>query len=157
MVCTTVTTVCSIWLAYGEPPNLIMKANLHPYLNDAFFLRYCAPAAIASFLVIAQQLCKRLRGELIDLDSMDVIDANAEDIRFLQAAGHGEVLSPIELVESHERELGERTEPVLDRIRSGESLGIALVHRMFPKCYVRNYWGITQRGISGLTRSTLCL
>src|SRR5262249_37452708 len=42
MVCTTVTTICGIWLAYGEPPNLIMKANLHPYLSNAFFLFYCA-------------------------------------------------------------------------------------------------------------------
>ena len=46
MVCTVVTTVCGMWLAYGEPPNLIMKANLRaptgePYLSDAFFLRYC--------------------------------------------------------------------------------------------------------------------
>ena len=32
MVCTAVTTVCGIWLAYGEPPNLIMKANLYPSL-----------------------------------------------------------------------------------------------------------------------------
>ena len=31
MVCTAVTTICGIWLAYGEPPNLIMKANLDPY------------------------------------------------------------------------------------------------------------------------------
>ena len=45
MVCTTVTTVCGIWLAYGEPPNLIMKANLYPHIDNAFFLRYCAPAA----------------------------------------------------------------------------------------------------------------
>src|SRR5918999_5980043 len=64
MVCTVVTTVCGIWLAYGEPPNLIMRANLHPYLDDAFFLRYCAPAAIASFLVIAWKLRSRLRGEV---------------------------------------------------------------------------------------------
>ena len=39
MVCTAVTTICGIWLAYGEPPNLIMKANLDPYLDNAFFLR----------------------------------------------------------------------------------------------------------------------
>jgi len=126
MVCTTVTTICGIWLAYGEPPNLIMKANLHPYLDNAFFLRYCAPAAIASYLVIAWELRKRLRGEQIDLESMDVIDANAEDVRFLQATRHGEVLTPIELIESHESELGEKTEAVLDRLRHGESLGIAL-------------------------------
>ncbi|HSQ13446.1 MAG TPA: SLC13 family permease, partial [Candidatus Deferrimicrobium sp.] len=126
MVCTTVTTICGIWLAYGEPPNLIMKANLHPYLDNAFFLRYCAPAAIASYLVIAWELRKRLRGEQIDLESMDVIDANAEDVRFLQATRHGEVLTPVELIESHESELGERTEAVIERLRRGESLGIAL-------------------------------
>ena len=50
MVCTAVTTICGVWLAYGEPPNLIMKANLYPQLGNAFFLRYCAPAAIASYL-----------------------------------------------------------------------------------------------------------
>jgi Na+/H+ antiporter NhaD/arsenite permease-like protein len=33
MICTTVTTVCGVWLAYGEPPNLIMKANLDPHLG----------------------------------------------------------------------------------------------------------------------------
>ena len=38
MVCTAVTTICGVWLAYGEPPNLIMKANLHPHLGNAFFL-----------------------------------------------------------------------------------------------------------------------
>jgi len=89
MVCTTVATICGIWLAYGEPPNLIMKANLHPYLDDAFFLRYCATSAVASFLVIAWQLRRRLRGEVIELASMDVLDANAEDVRFLQATRHG--------------------------------------------------------------------
>jgi Na+/H+ antiporter NhaD/arsenite permease-like protein len=133
MVCTTVTTICGIWLAYGEPPNLIMKANLHPYLDNAFFLRYCAPAAIASYLVIAWELRKRLRGERIDLESMDVIDANAEDVRFLQASRHGEVLTPIELIESHEPELGERTESVLERLRQGESLGSALVREGVPE------------------------
>jgi hypothetical protein len=49
-ISTVVTTVCGMWLAYGEPPNLIMKSNLHPLLNDAFFLRYCAPLAAASYL-----------------------------------------------------------------------------------------------------------
>jgi hypothetical protein len=127
MVCTAVTTVCGIWLAYGEPPNLIMKANLHPYLDDAFFLRYCAPAAIASYLVIAWQLRKKLSEERVDLDEMDVIDANAQDVRFLQALRHGEVLTPIELIELHETELGETKDDVLNRLHQGESLGIALV------------------------------
>jgi hypothetical protein len=132
MVCTAVTTICGIWLAYGEPPNLIMKANLDPYLDNAFFLRYCAPAAVASYLVIAWQLRKKLRNSRIDLEAMDVIDANAEDVRFLQASRHGEVLSPFEIDEKYADKLGDKTEPVLERLRRGESLGIALVHENVP-------------------------
>jgi hypothetical protein len=127
MVCTTVTTICGIWLAYGEPPNLIMKANLHPFLDDVFFLRYCAPIAVACYIVIAWQLKRKIGGGRIDLDAMDVIDANAEDVRFLQASRHGEVLSSVELVESSVEQLGEKVDPVADRLRAGESLGSALV------------------------------
>src|SRR4030095_12618782 len=94
MICTTVTTVCGVWLAYGEPPNLIMKANLHPYLGGTFFLRYCAPIAIATYLVVARHLRKQLAGRRIDLVRMDVVDAKAADLRFLQATRHGEVLTP---------------------------------------------------------------
>lgn len=133
MVCTAVTTICGIWLAYGEPPNLIMKANLHPYLNNAFFLRYGAPAAVASYLVIAWQLRKKLGSQRVNLESMDVIDANAEDVRFLQATRHGEVLTPVELIEDHVADLGEKTEPVLERLREGEPLGIALVREDVPE------------------------
>jgi di/tricarboxylate transporter len=133
MVCTAVTTVCGIWLAYGEPPNLIMKANLHPYLNDAFFLRYCAPAAIASYLVIAWQLRQKLSEERILLDEMDVIDANVQDVRFLQALRHGEVLTPIELVELHEAELGAKKDDVLDWLHRGESVGAALIRSEVPE------------------------
>lgn len=133
MVCTAVTTICGIWLAYGEPPNLIMKANLHPYLDNAFFLRYCAPAAVASYLVIAWQLRKKLGGQRVNLETMDVIDANAEDVRFLQATRHGEVITPVELVENHAPDLADKTEPVLERLRHGESLGIALVRENVPE------------------------
>ena len=107
MVCTAVTTVCGIWLAYGEPPNLIMKANLYPHLGNAFFLRYCAPAAVASLsgrrLAPAQAAARRARSTS---RSMDVLDANAEDVRFLQAARHGEVLTSVELVEAHAERAG---------------------------------------------------
>jgi Na+/H+ antiporter NhaD/arsenite permease-like protein len=133
MVCTAVTTICGIWLAYGEPPNLIMKSNLQPYLNDAFFLRYCAPAAVTSYLVIAWQLRKKLGGQRINLVAMDVIDANAEDVRFLQATRHGEVATSVEVVEQHAGELAEKTEPILERLRAGESLGIALVREEVPE------------------------
>lgn len=131
MVCTAITTICGIWLAYGEPPNLIMKANLHPHLGNAFFLIYCAPAAIAAYLMVAAQLRRRLRGQRVNLEDMDVIDANAADVRFLQASRHGEVLTPIELIEAH---AGQSAwgEPVLARIRKGESLGLALIEEDVP-------------------------
>jgi hypothetical protein len=133
MVCTAVTTVCGIWLAYGEPPNLIMKANLYPEINDAFFLRYCAPIAIACYLVIAWQLRKRFRAKRIQLERMDVVDANAEDVRFLQAARHGEVLNSFELVEEHEAQLADKAEAVRLALRDGAALGIALVRAGVPE------------------------
>jgi hypothetical protein len=141
MVCTAVTTICGIWLAYGEPPNLIMKSNLHPYLNDAFFLRYCAPAAVASYLVIAWRLRRRLKGQKIDVQQLDIIDGNAEDVRFLQASRYGEVLTPVELIEAHRTELGEKAEAIDKRLRGGESLGIALIREGIPQALRRRILG----------------
>jgi Na+/H+ antiporter NhaD/arsenite permease-like protein len=128
MVCTAITTICGVWTAYGEPPNLIMKANLFPSLGNVFFLRYGAPVAIASYLVIAWQLRGRLAGQRIDLENMDVLDANAEDVRFLQATRHGEVMTPVELIEGHATALGGQADAIIERLRHGESLGLALVH-----------------------------
>jgi hypothetical protein len=102
-------------------------------LDNRFFLRYCAPAAIASYLVVAWQLRKRLGKRRVDLDALDVIDANAQDVRFLQAMRHGEVLSTIELVEDSAGDLRDHTEPVLERLRKGESLGLALVRENVPE------------------------
>ena len=128
MVCTAVTTICGVWFAYGEPPNLIMKANLSPFLTNTFFLVYCGPIGVASYLVVARQLRQKLGRQRIKLDEMDVIDANVEDVRFLQASRHGEVLIPIELVEDFEIELSGRAEAVVQRLRNGEPLGLAMVH-----------------------------
>jgi hypothetical protein len=157
MVCTAVTTICGIWLAYGEPPNLIMKANLHPYLDNAFFLRYCAPAALASYLVIAWQLRQNLGGERINLETMDVIDANAEDVRFLQASRHGEVLTSVELVEERAADLGDKTDAVIERLRNGESLGIALVHEGVPETIRKRLLGhlVTEELADALDRHYL--
>jgi hypothetical protein len=132
MVCTAVTTICGVWTAYGEPPNLIMKANLYPLLTNGFFLYYGAPVAIASYAMVAWHLRKRLTGRQINLDEMDVLDANAEDVRFLQASRHGEVMTSIELVEGHAPMLGRFTQAVIARIQHGESLGLALVHEDVP-------------------------
>ena len=132
MVCTAVTTICGIWLAYGEPPNLIMAANLSPYLGNAFFLLYCGPIAIAAYLVVAMQLRGKLRGQRVRLDEMDVIDSNAADVRFLQATRHGEVITPVELVEGHARPTDQWAPRVIARLRGGESLGLALIHEDVP-------------------------
>jgi hypothetical protein len=134
MVCTAVTTICGVWTAYGEPPNLIMKANLHPDLTNAFFLYYGAPVAIASFAAISWQLRRRLGDLRVDLDNMDVLDANAEDVRFLQAARHGEVMTPAELIEGHRADLGrDLADRAANRLRMGESLGIAMIRADVPE------------------------
>jgi hypothetical protein len=127
MLCTAVTTICGVFSAYGEPPNLIMKANLAPHLGNDFFLYYCGPVALVSYLVVAWQLRRHLRGRRIDIDGMDVIDANVADVRFLQATRHGEVLTPIELIEGHAAQLGDAAAALLARVRGGESIGMALV------------------------------
>ena len=133
MVCTAVTTICGIWLAYGEPPNLIMKANLSPNLDGVFFLKYCLPAAVVSYGVIAWQLRGRLSGQRIDLANMDVIDANIEDVRFLQASRHGDVMTPVELIEGHAVDLDGRGPAVVERLRRGESLGLAMIRSDVPE------------------------
>ena len=131
MVCTTLTTICGVWLAYGEPPNLIMKANLHPQIGNAFFLVYCAPAAVVAYILIAMQLRERLRGSRINLDEMDILDTHVADVRFLQATRHGEVLSSTEVVEAHAN--GDDWGPrVVWRIRRGEPLGTAMVREDVP-------------------------
>jgi Na+/H+ antiporter NhaD/arsenite permease-like protein len=139
MLCTVVTTVCGMWLAYGEPPNLIMKANLRSptgevYLTDGFFLRYCLPGAIASYLVVAWNLRRRFRGTRITLTALDVLDAHVGTVRFLQATRHGKVMTAIELLEDHEGELGETlSERVQRRVQHGETLGTAMVHEEVPR------------------------
>ncbi len=137
MVCTVVTTVCGMWLAYGEPPNLIMKANVltpagKPLLNDAFFLTRCLPAAIAAYLVVAWSLRSKLQGMRVDLYRMDVLDTHAATVRFLQAQQHGEVLTAVEFIETHGAELGEKRAAVLERMRHGEVMGEAMVRENVP-------------------------
>src|SRR5581483_6783972 len=93
------TTVCGMWLAYGEPPNLIMKSNLG--LPDSFFLKYAMPMAAVSFLIVAKFIDRRLRGVVIPLDELDVLETNIADVRFLQAARKGEVKEMEELLRGY--------------------------------------------------------
>lgn len=132
MVSTIVTTVCGMWLAYGEPPNLIMKANLQPHLDNAFFLRYCAPVAIGSYLLVFFNVRKRLKGKKIDIKGMDILDLHTADVRFLQAKQHGEVLLAAEFVDAHREKLGEHYKPVEHRLHEGEALGTAMIREGVP-------------------------
>jgi hypothetical protein len=155
MVCTAVTTICGVWTAYGEPPNLIMKANLYPNLDNVFFLYYGVPVAVASFAAIAWQLRRRLGNLHVDLENMDVLDANAEDVRFLQAQRHGEVMTPAELIEGHREDLGHETaERVMERLRMGESLGIAMIRADVPELTRKILMGhyVTDELADGLDR-----
>ncbi len=68
---TMITTICGMWLAYGEPPNLIMKSNLSPRLTDGFFLRYCLPTALATFGVLFFHMHRRLQGRRVDLAGLE--------------------------------------------------------------------------------------
>jgi hypothetical protein len=110
-----------------------MKANLYPQLGNVFFIVYCAPAAIISYMLIARQLRKKLHNQRVYLDLLDVVDANAQDIRFLQATRHGEVLTPIEFVEDRAAELGGHAAGVLKWLREGESFGLALFREDVPE------------------------
>lgn len=141
IVCTAVTTICGVWVAYGEPPNLIMKANLYPLLGNAFFVIYCGPAAIVSYLLIARELRKRLRNQRVLLETLDVIEANAQDVRFLQATRHGEVLTPVEFVEDHAAQLGRHATGVLKWLHQGESLGLSLFREGVPEAARKSLLG----------------
>jgi hypothetical protein len=75
------------------------------------------------------------------IDLLDVIEANAQDVRFLQATRHGEVLTPIEFIEDHAAELGGRAAGVLGWLRRGESLGLALFRENVPAETRKNLLG----------------
>jgi Na+/H+ antiporter NhaD/arsenite permease-like protein len=128
IVSTIITTVCGMWLAYGEPPNLIMKANLHPYLTNSFFLRYCLPVAVGSYFIVYLNLRKRLKGKHVNLQELDIMDLHTADVRFLQASRHGEVLTPIEFVEANIGLMGEHSDAILHRLHKGEPLGEAMIN-----------------------------
>ncbi|MCB4756263.1 MAG: hypothetical protein LHV69_04410 [Elusimicrobia bacterium] len=127
IVSTAITTVCGMWLAYGEPPNLIMKANLYPHLTNLFFLTYCLPVAVGSYFIVLWNVQKRLKGRRVEMGTMDILDVHTADVRFLQAERHGEVLIPVEFIDRFEKVLGPRYRPIVQALHQGEALGTALV------------------------------
>ena len=80
-----------------------------PSAREILFSRSTAPPqrslAICSWPGASR---KRLGNQHVYVDLLDVIEANAQDVRFLQATRHGEVLTPIEFVEDRAAELGGR-------------------------------------------------
>lgn len=100
------TTVCGMWLAYGEPPNLIMKSNLA--LSDAFFLKYAMPMAVVSFLIVAKFIYRWLRGVVIPLDDLDILETNIADVRFLQAVRKGETKEFEEMLKEYAGRFGDK-------------------------------------------------
>jgi len=133
MVSTVVTTVCGMYLAYGEPPNLIMKANLHPHLDNAFFLRYCAPAAVGAYFIVFWNVKRKLAGKKVDLAKLDILDRHTADVRFLQVSRHGEMITPLEFAVAHAEDLGSHKDAVLKRLHQGVPLGEALVNEHYPR------------------------
>jgi Na+/H+ antiporter NhaD/arsenite permease-like protein len=85
-----VTCICGIWLAYGEPPNLIMKSNLG--LPDSFFLIYAMPMAVITLILISYFLYQRLKSAVIVMNDLDPMEDRIADVRFYQAMRGAEVL-----------------------------------------------------------------
>lgn len=110
MASTILTTVCGMWLAYGEPPNLIMKSNLS--LPDGFFLKYAMPLAVASFIIVSLAMRKRFKGIAIPLSELDLLERHAPDIKFMQEVEKGEACDPGELLVSYAQRLGDKWEKV---------------------------------------------
>ncbi len=141
IVSTIITTVCGMWLSYGEPPNLIMQVNLHPYLSDYFFLTYCLPVAVGSFFIVLWNVRRRLDGKIINISTLDILDLNTADVRFLQSSRHGTVLTPIEFVEDNLTRLGIHYDSVIQRLHHGDPLGHALVAESVPQGTRRSLLG----------------
>lgn len=110
MLSVVLTTVCGMWLAYGEPPNLIMKSNLG--LNDSFFLTYSMPMAVVTFIIAATFMFLQLKGKKIALHSLDVLEQNIADIRFMQATRHGEVIEIDEMLQAYKARFGSKAAQV---------------------------------------------
>ncbi|HLA47741.1 MAG: hypothetical protein A2Z59_06175 [Nitrospinae bacterium RIFCSPLOWO2_02_39_17] len=106
MVSVVLTTVCGMWLAYGEPPNLIIKSNLG--LPDSFFLKYAMPMAVVSFIIVAIFIHRWLMRMLIPLNELDVLEQNIADVKFLQAARKGEIKDSDDMLMEYYDQLGDK-------------------------------------------------
>ncbi|MEK6591219.1 MAG: SLC13 family permease, partial [Nitrospinota bacterium] len=143
MVSVVLTTVCGMWLAYGEPPNLIMKSNLG--LPDSFFLKYAMPMAVVTFIIVAIFIYRWLMGKLIPLNELDVLEQNIADIRFLQAGRKGESKDLEDMLMEYYDQLGDKAAHVRDFYHEGHhpisSMIIAGVDKETVHRFIREYLG----------------
>lgn len=137
------TTVCGMWLAYGEPPNLIMKSNLA--LPDSFFLKYAMPMAVISFLIVAKFIYRWLRGLAIPLDELDILETNIADVRFLQASRKGETPEMEEMLKEYTGRFGDKAARVEALYHEGHhpisAMIRAEVDRETVEAFVADYLG----------------
>jgi len=105
-----ITTVCGMWLAYGEPPNLIMKSNLG--LSDLFFLKHTLPMAVVALVLVIGFIYPRLKGKRVALKDLGFLEKNIADIRFLQVMRHGHVKEVEEMLEKYETRLADQKDSV---------------------------------------------
>jgi Na+/H+ antiporter NhaD/arsenite permease-like protein len=110
MISVIVTTVCGIWMAYGEPPNLIIKSNLG--LPDSFFLLYTMPLAVVTLILVVVSLYRRLAHVLIPMNELDLLERHIADIRFYQVQRMGKMIEPDLALHAYDDRLGDKREAV---------------------------------------------
>lgn len=137
MVAVVLTTVCGMWLAYGEPPNLIMKSNLG--LTNSFFLAYTMPMAVVAFAIVVLFLRPVLRGITMPLAELDVLEQHLADVRFLQAVRKGEVREAEEFLQAYHPRLGERASRVTALYHEGHHPISAMVRAEIAPDVIRDF------------------
>ncbi len=144
MTSVVTTTVCGMWLAYGEPPNLIMKSNLN--LSDTFFLIYCLPMAMVSLMVVAWFIYRPIQNSVIQVNQLDILRRRIADIRFLQVKRYGEIREVGALLqEDLEHQAASHAKPMPLRVGEGsEVIASSVVSGVAPakvQAAIRDYLG----------------
>ena len=119
-VAVVVTCVCGIWLAYGEPPNLIMKSNLG--LPDSFFLIYTLPMAIITLIIVASFLYRRLNHRFIRMGELDLLEDKIADVRFYRALNGERIVETKETLKTLLDRLGEDGLMTVEKQRTSAAL-----------------------------------
>ncbi len=137
MISVVLTTVCGMWLAYGEPPNLIMKSNLG--LHDSFFLTYSMPMAIVTFMIATFFIFRQLKGKVVNLKALDVLDHNIADIRFMQATQRGEIVDINDLYKLYRTRLGKKADAVESFFQEGHHPILAMIRSGVDEQTIRSF------------------